>query len=116
MQAYLSRMGEFEQGNAAGGHAGEVEAIPTCMEAMTRPNPSSLEAVHEASGQPHDYVAVPNAGHFDFLAPCSDVRDREPINRSALPNTKGAIVPRLSRESEHERSRNNGLATTAGHC
>jgi hypothetical protein len=28
-------MGEFEQGNAAGGHAGEVEAIPTCMEAMT---------------------------------------------------------------------------------
>jgi predicted dienelactone hydrolase len=36
------------------------------------PNPTSSEAVHEALGRPHDYVVVPNAGHFDFLAPCSD--------------------------------------------
>jgi len=36
------------------------------------PNPTSSEAVHETLGRPHDYVVVPNAGHFDFLAPCSD--------------------------------------------
>jgi predicted dienelactone hydrolase len=36
------------------------------------PNPSSSEAVHEGLSRPHDYVVIPNAGHFDFLAPCSD--------------------------------------------
>jgi predicted dienelactone hydrolase len=36
------------------------------------PNPTSSEAVHEALGRPHEYVVVPNAGHFDFLPPCSD--------------------------------------------
>jgi predicted dienelactone hydrolase len=36
------------------------------------PNPSSSEAVHEALPRPHDYTIVANAGHFDFLAPCSD--------------------------------------------
>jgi predicted dienelactone hydrolase len=49
------------------------------------PNPSASEAVHEALPRPHDYTVVPNAGHFDFLAPCSDAlaKNAPDICRSA---------------------------------
>jgi predicted dienelactone hydrolase len=36
------------------------------------PHPRYAEAVRLALPQPPDYHVVPKAGHFDFLAPCSD--------------------------------------------
>src|SRR5450830_1524224 len=37
------------------------------------PNPSYAEAVRLALPQPPEYHVVANAGHFDFLAPCSEM-------------------------------------------
>jgi len=36
------------------------------------PHPRYAEAVRLALPEAPDYHVVPNAGHFDFLAPCSD--------------------------------------------
>lgn len=36
------------------------------------PHPRYAEAVRPALSEAPDYHVVPNAGHFDFLAPCSD--------------------------------------------
>jgi predicted dienelactone hydrolase len=36
------------------------------------PHPYSAEAVHIALSRPPEYHVVPNADHFDFLAPCSE--------------------------------------------
>jgi predicted dienelactone hydrolase len=36
------------------------------------PHPRYAQAVHDALPQAPDYRVVPGAGHFDFLAPCSD--------------------------------------------
>jgi predicted dienelactone hydrolase len=36
------------------------------------PHPRYAEAVRLALSQVPDYKMVPNAGHFDFLPPCSD--------------------------------------------
>jgi predicted dienelactone hydrolase len=35
------------------------------------PGDDYAEAVHRDLKRPHDYRVIPNAGHFDFLAPCA---------------------------------------------
>jgi hypothetical protein len=98
VQAYLGRMGEFEQGNAAGGHAGEVEAIPTCMEAMTArrfPPPWRADkmpggyVVRDANGQALAYIYSRDSEAEAMQVLTKDEARRIAINIARLPALLG---------------------------
>ena len=55
------------------------------------PNPDYAEAVRVALPQPAEFHLVENAGHFDFLAPCTDVlRQNAPTSASHGQDSTGS--------------------------
>ncbi|WP_298330994.1 prolyl oligopeptidase family serine peptidase [Asticcacaulis sp.] len=70
------------------------------------PAPDYADAVRQALPQPAEFHAVPNAGHFDFLAPCVDVnlaphicKSRAGFDRAAFHDAFNAEVVRFFSQS-----------------
>lgn len=70
------------------------------------PAPDYADAVRQALPQPPEFHAVPNAGHFDFLAPCVDAnrapqicKSREGFDRVTFHKAFNAEVVRFFSQS-----------------
>ena len=70
------------------------------------PAPDYADAVRQALPQPPEFHAVPNARHFDFLAPCVDVnlaphicKSRAGFDRAAFHDAFNAEVVRFFSQS-----------------